>query len=362
MSAREKSFFYLNGQKILFQNVLNNKVISTSNFERDLLDFIKLWYSEEDKFVFKSSGSTGAAKELEVTRGQITSSIYLTKEALHLTEKDKALICLPVSSTGGKMMLARALELNMEMECVEPSINPFGNLTLKPTFTALTPYQLEGILNENEEVLNDHKAIIIGGAPVSDVLKHRIKNNIKSPVYATYGMTESVSHIALQLLNTKNASSSFKLLPKIEIKTTSEDCLQIKGPVTGEKWITTTDRVQLLSEKEFIWLGRSDNTINSGGIKIQPEESEKIIASIFDDLGIKRRFFILGIPHQTLGQVCSLVIEGPPIEGYLLGHIKAQLDNKMPKYHIPKEIFTITEFIYTNSGKIDRLKTADFVL
>lgn len=360
MSSPKKTFL-LNDKIIAFTTILEKDISPSTSFEKEVLDFCYNWLSGNEIFTFKSSGSTGDPKDIKVTRKQIIASIEQTAKALKLTDSDNTLICLPASSTGGKMMLARSLYLNMHMECVEPSANPFLQSQSNPTFTALTPYQLEEILQENPEKLNRLKAVLVGGAPVSEMLKEKIQKTISTPLYATYGMTETVSHIALKLLNTKEKQDAFFVLSGVEIKTTRADCLEIKSAVTNNQWITTNDRVEVLSDKSFRWLGRTDSIINSGGVKIQPEEVEAVIESVLNKIRYKKNYFIYGIPHETLGQQCALFIEGPALKQDKIKELQDLINQQIHKHYAPKKIFFIPEFDYTSSGKIDKIKTIETI-
>ncbi|MGK7392442.1 MAG: AMP-binding protein [Candidatus Cyclobacteriaceae bacterium M2_1C_046] len=357
MSSQKRTFI-LNGRTIALTSILEKDIDPSTEFEKDVIDFCHDWLSGSETFIIKTSGSTGEPKQIKVTRDQIMASIKQTAKALELTDSDTALVGLPASSTGGKMMIARSLHLNMHMECVEPSANPFLKSKSNPTFIALTPYQLAMVLQENPKKLNGLKAILVGGAPVSKQLEEKIKTTVTSPVYATYGMTETVSHIALKSINEKNKKNAFDILPGIEIKTTKDDCLQIKGAVTDDQWITTNDRVELINDKTFKWLGRADFIINSGGVKIQPEVVETAIEAVFNQKKYKNNYFIMGIPHETLGQQCVLFIEGPKPNQGQLKELKEDLDQAMPKHYAPKEIYFISSFESTPSGKIDKVKTA----
>ena len=360
MSFHEKSFL-INGRSIRFEELVNKSISPATDFEKEVFDFCIDWLKNSQYFSFSSSGSTGNPSEIIISKNQIIASIERTANALQLTNKDKGLVCLPIAGTGGKMMIARCLYLNMFMECTEPSGNPFRYLSTSPTFTALTPYQLETIINEDSSKLNQLKVVIVGGADVSTGLKEKVNKNLQIPVFSTYGMTETVSHIALKLLNTKEADPYFTVLPGIEIKTDENENLQIKGDVTNHQWITTTDRVKLINKKKFEWVGRSDRVINSGGVKIHPENIEKELQSIFKDLNIQRRFFIHGMPHDRLGTQCALFIEGMDLNEEEFDHLKKEIRNTFDKHHRPKEIHFIPEFCLTASGKIDKINTANLI-
>lgn len=354
----EHSTILLNGRRVIIQDILSEKEYPQSSFEQDVLNFCQEWLTNQDIFYFKTSGSTGKPNEIAVKRSQILASINMTAQALQLTKDFNALLCIPVANTGGKMMIARALQLQMKLECVEPTGNPLITTTKTPDFMAVVPLQLEQIINDNitKNLVDKIKKIIVGGARVDNELQQEVQA-VKSQVYATYGMTETVSHIGLQLLNTVDRQDHFYILPGIKIEKDERDCLRIKGPVTDNVWIQTNDRVRLLNNHEFKWLGRTDLVINSGGYKIQPEVIERKLKTIFNNRGITNRFFVYGIPHKKLGEECSLFIEGQPPDSIIITAIQEEIKKKFPAYKRPRSIRFIENFTSTVSGKLDRKKT-----
>lgn len=353
----------LNGKEISFQNIIFGEIRGTTSFEQDVLNFCQEWLKETALINFSSSGSTGKPKVIQVKREQVLASVHMTSKALKLNPDDKALLCIPVAGTGGKMMIARALSLNLKLECVEPSGNPFTVINNTPDFVALVPLQLHKIISDATTFrqLKKVRNIIVGGGPVDEELSKQLEQ-LSAPVYLTYGMTETVSHIALKLLNTSGKQKYFEVLPEIEISTDERECICIKGTVTDNKWIQTNDRIILIDKNHFEWLGRHDLVINSGGYKIQPEQLEDHLKKIMDSVEITNPFFVSGMPHKELGQQCTLFIEGKPIATEKLDLLNSLISNKLHPYERPKKIIFIPEFAQTASGKVDRRKTAEAVL
>lgn len=352
---------------IFFQNAVApfSEIISknypTSQFhsyQKSIIDFIQEWLKGSDEFILHTSGSTGKPKAIKILREQMEASAFATDSALNLSEMNTALLCLNPEFIGGKMMLVRAMLFNWELVVVPPQANPFHFLQKENfyskalDFLALTPYQMKVILQSPErEILQNYKSMILGGAPVDWALRQELQS-IQVPTYATYGMTETVSHIALQSLNGVNQSDAFQILSGVEIRQDERNCLEIKAPVTLNKWITTNDIVEIFDNQHFRWLGRADNVVNSGGIKIQIEEVEKLIEQAFYKLNISNRFLVGGIPHPSLGEALVLIVEGEAT--FSQEKLFQFISHKLGNYKTPKKIFYTHQMIETATGKIHR--------
>ena len=333
-----------------------------STFEKDTLLFCKQWLSNQETFIIHTSGSTGTPKPIEVFRKQMQASACMTINALGLTTGDKVLICLNTAYIAGKMMLVRAFESAMDIVAVTPKANPLENFSSDDhfDFTALVPMQLETILDSGSTgiaILNNMKAVIIGGAPVSYTLQQRILKTLTVPVYSTYGMTETVSHIALKRLNGPKKSDYYQAFEGVQLNIDDRGCLTIKSVLTNNTTLITNDLVRLHNAKQFEWLGRIDHVINSGGIKVQTESVEKAVEKAFYTLAVTRRFFVTGLPDDTLGECIALCIEGNAFDIPFREELSKQISLFSKKYESPKQIFFIAEFIETATGKIDRRQT-----
>lgn len=343
-------FHYSNEALLL---IAHNFIIEGEAYEQEVGKFLYQWLNDDDFVEVKTSGSTGTPKPIKISKEAMVNSALATGEFFNLKSSHKVLHCLPTQFIAGKMMMVRAMALGLEIDLTEPKTNPVFNFNKVYDFCAMIPLQLENILQN----CNHIKTIIVGGASVSNTLKDKIQS-INSNVFETYGMTETVTHIALKKLNNfpslrggttkQSAKSHFKLLPNISISTDGRDCLIIDAPKLSEGKIITNDIVKILSENEFEWLGRFDNVINSGGLKLFPEQIEAKLQN-----KIQTRFFIASKPHETLGEQLVLVVEGP------IDSIDASAFSALKKHEKPKQIFTLNKFVETASGKVQRKKTLE---
>lgn len=352
------------GRKFTIIDFAKHYKSSESRTLKVIVDFIDDWYAPTPYILQKTSGSTGNPKTIKIAKTQITASALATLETLGVRSGDHALLSINPEFIGGKMMIARAIIGDLNLTIGSIAGNPLIDLSLEEPvdFFSFVPYQLDKVLDESPEyirVLDQSKAIILGGAPVSELLTKKIQSNFNnSKVFSTYGMTETVSHVALKLINSKK-DEAFKALKNITFSINENNCLLIEAPeISGQKRLTTNDVVNLISPTEFHWLGRYDFVINSAGIKIQPEVLEKEINHIFNQESISNRFFVFGLPDEKLGQAVHLLIEGVIDTVKILHLLKEQLQ----PYHIPKKILTMNNFTETGSGKINRAKTIEMVV
>ncbi len=309
--------------------------------------FCKDWLQGKSTFSITTSGSTGIPKTIELSRGQLTRSAEKTIHALGLRGGMTSLVCLDVNFIAGKMMLVRSMLAGLEMIVVEPKANPLEDIDKSIDFTAMVPYQ---VMNSTGSKFSGK--IIVGGGPVSFELLEKIKRIDHAIFYATFGMTETISHIALQRLNGNDPQQHFHTLDGVEIGQDDRQCLIIKADHLDEI-IITNDIVDIISPHEFKWLGRYDNVINSGGIKVIPEKVEQVVSSWLNENGLDNNFFVTGMDHDRLGKQVVLVIEGAifrETEAKLVDELRAKLD----KYEVPKKVLYNTAFVMTATGKINR--------
>lgn len=317
-------------------------------FEKSIGDFLLDWLSQNPTVQVQTSGSTGKPKKIELQKRHMVNSAEATGAFFGLATSSSALLCLPTDFIAGKMMLVRAMVLGLELDYISPSLNPLQD-NIKPyDFSAMVPLQVENSLKE----LNLIKTLIVGGAPVSNTLKEIFNERVKNTdIYETYGMTETITHIAAKKIHPlESEKQNFKTLPKIKISVDDKNCLVIDAPKICEDPITTNDVVNLISDNEFSWLGRLDNVINSGGVKLFPEQIETKFTSL-----IKSRFFVAGLPDEILGQKLVLIVESETIIDDLPKKI-AELPS-LGNYETPKAIYSLPAFLETETGKIRRKQT-----
>lgn len=284
------------------------------------------------------------------------ASAQLTIEALRLKQEMTSLICLDTKYIAGKMMLVRSLLNAMNIIAVEPDANPLKKTNQKIDFAAFVPYQAEKILDESLEQLNQLQCAIIGGAAVSIGLRGEMQSTT-CPLYATYGMTETVSHIALQKLNGIDAQDFFQTQPGIKIDLDERGCLTIQANYLGKKPVITNDLVEIHTPTTFRWLGRIDNVINTGGIKVSPEKVESVFESLFYKRNLPNRLFVSSVSHLQLGQQVVLIVQGESLSNEAQQSLLKDASALLGKFEIPKRIFFTKKFIETLTGKIDRKET-----
>ncbi|MEL6557701.1 MAG: AMP-binding protein [Bacteroidota bacterium] len=352
--------------KVHFENVsldissiLNqqNKDFFLSDYEKSILKFIFEWLTKKKQWYIKTSGSTGEPKSIVLSRELMKYSASQTIEALRIKKGSNALLSINANFVGGKMMLVRALENQMNIIIQNPSTQSLKpeNLDLMANFAAFVPMQINSFLKDQlqRNALNTIEKVIIGGAPLSYGTISSIQD-FKTTFWQTYGMTETYSHVALKQLNGSDKSEYFNAVGDALFSTDEKQRLQICGTITGNELLKTNDIVQLQDEKSFVWTGRYDHVINSGGVKLSPENLEKKLHLQFRDLFDNKNFFISSLPDKNLGEKLVLYVEGEIDEEKLL----VEMRDVFHKYEIPKQIISLKNFTYTLTGKINRAASA----
>lgn len=303
-------------------------------FEKPVGDFILDWFDGKSFIEMHTSGSTGIPKIIRVDKQAMVNSALATGDFFDLRAGNKALHCLPVKYVAGKMMLVRAMILGLDLEFVAPSSHPLRNLDGEFDFAAMVPMQAQNSVSELHRI----KKLIVGGAKINAALEKELIQ-LNTQVFETYGMTETISHIAAKKVGEK----AFTVLPNVTISYDDQNCLVIHAPRISDDLIETNDVVELTNENQFVFLGRIDNVINSGGIKLLPEQIEEKLAG-----AIAPRYFISSKEDKELGEKIILVIEGDSFE------VDKSIFKVLDKYEKPKEILFVPKFKETGNGKIIR--------
>jgi len=305
------------------------------DFEKPVGNFLLDWFDSKSYIEMQTSGSTGTPKLIRVDKQAMVNSALATGDFFELHAGNKALQCLPVKYVAGKMMLIRAIVLGLDLDYVAPSSHPMEGLEEKYDFVAMVPLQAQNSLKE----LRNVKKLIVGGARINSSLEKELMK-LPTQVFETYGMTETITHIAAKRVGDK----LFTVLPDVTISYDDRNCLVIHAPkIIAEETVVTNDLVELVNENQFKFLGRIDNVINSGGIKILPEQVEQKLDGKLD-----RRFFITSKEDSELGEKVVLVIEGESFD------VDPKVFDCLDKYEHPKELIFVSKFIETENGKVIR--------
>jgi O-succinylbenzoic acid--CoA ligase len=350
----------INGREVSLQDILKDNETPRDDFEKSTFSFIRQWHGPQRDFELRTSGSTGPPKKITITRDQMIASARATAKAIDLRQGYTALTCLDTSYIAGQMMLVRSFTTGMKVIAVTPSANPFRRLDVrdKIDFTALVPYQVQAVIQSPEDAyFNTIGIIIIGGAALPLQAREQLQR-YQARFFATYGMTETLSHIALQPLNGKDASAYFQVLPGIVVQQDERHCLVIEAPHLPEK-VVTNDVVELQNSTHFQWLGRFDTIINSGGVKVIPEKVEAEVEKALRCLNIYCDFFISGVPDSQLGEKIILIIKEKILTDEELGNLYTALQKSLSRYEIPKEVIVLKSFDMTETGKINRYSTLE---
>ncbi len=313
-------------------------------YEQAIGNFLLDWIDEKDYVLERTSGSTGTPKVIKLMKQAMVRSAIATGDYFNLKPGDLALHCIPTNFVAGKMMIVRAIMLGLQLDIVEPRSHPYIDIDTEYNFCAMVPMQVKYSINELHQI----KKLIIGGAPVSDNIG-KLLQDINTNAYATYGMTETLTHIAIKPLN-HNPKDYFEAMPNVKLSTDDRGCLVIEAPDLSKDKVITNDIVRMESDTSFEFLGRYDNVINSGGVKLNPEQIEAKLSN-----SIKNRFFITAEDDETLGEKVILIIEGDDRE------LPESAFEDLDTYEKPRSIYSLKRFLETSSGKIKRKETLELL-
>ena len=311
-------------------------------------DFLQEWNAEDKYLTVHTSGSTGAPKPIRVEKKRMRASARLTCDFLGLKEGDNALLCLPLDYIAGKMMVVRALERKLNLHCIKPGSHPMAESGLPSVIDlcAMVPMQVMRSLQSapERENLCRIRHLLIGGGSIHPLLEAELQT-LPCQAWSTYGMTETLSHIALRKVNGPDASLWYRPFEGIRISLTDGECLAIHAPMLCPEVLHTHDRAEIRQTQdghtEFRILGRTDNVISSGGIKIQTEEVESLLAP-----HLRQPFMITKCSDPELGEKVVLLTESTSIHD-----IETTCRTVLPHHWQPRRIICVDAIPLTPNGK-----------
>ena len=324
--------------------------------------FIEEWYNDSEYVEVKTSGSTGEPKRMMVEKRRMLNSARITCDFLGLKPGDTALLCMSTDYIAGKMMVVRSIERGLKLIEVPPSGHPLDILGQAKRqsrakhchidFAAMVPMQVYNSLQvpEERERLMAIRHLIIGGGAIDDAMEAELRK-FPNAVWSTYGMTETLSHIALRRISGPEASEWYIPFPTVKLSTTDEGCLVIDAPEVCADILTTNDIVELKPDGRFRVMGRKDNVICSGGIKIQIEEVERELKPY-----VRVPYIISKKKNEKFGEIVVLLTEGDTDEA------RAICEKYLPKYHRPKLYQHIDQIPLTETGKPARKKILELII
>ena len=317
-----------------------------------LEEFLSEWNNDSPFVHVQTSGSTGAPKPMLAEKRRMLASARITNDFLGLHEGDTALLCMSLDYIAGKMMVVRSIERGLKLLTVEPSGHPLNHCQsaiddCKIDFAAMVPMQVYNTLQvpEERERLMGIRHLIIGGGAIDDALGAELKN-FPNAVWSTYGMTETLSHIALRRLSGPEASDWYTPFPSVQVSLSDEGCLVIDAPEVCPECLVTNDIAEI-STQGFRILGRKDNVICSGGIKIQIEEVERHLRPF-----LRAPYLISKRPDSKFGEVAVLLTEDSVDEA------RQVCERVLPKYHLPRHYLHVDHLPLTETGKPARQQAA----
>lgn len=333
-------------------------------------DFLQEWNSPSETLLVHTSGSTGKPKPMWVEKQRMLNSAHITCDFLGLRPGDSALLCMSLDYIAGKMMVVRSIERKLRLFSVKPSGHPLSDESLAKMvemdfdFVAMVPMQVYNTLQvpQERERLSRIKHLIIGGGAIDDTLAEELRS-LPGAVWSTYGMTETLSHIALRRLNGEEASEWYQPFDSVGVSLNSDGCLVIDAPLVCSEPLVTNDIAEIKQQETsshssdassslktssphvlFRIKGRKDNVICSGGIKIQIEEVENLLRQHLD-----APFLLAKKKDEKFGEIAVLVTESGDLEG-----VEAICRQVLPKYWVPRQYLHFDQLPMTETGKPKR--------
>ncbi len=346
MTAKER-VFRINGKSFSFDELSVLKGKKSDLLWQEMLDFLKDWFDKEETIIQQSSGSTGTPKQISLSKAAMAASAKMTGDFFGFDSSKNLYLCLSPGYIAGKMMIVRALVFDMNLVVGNAAANPLVSLDQQIDFSAMVPLQLSKIVSETPEKLKYFKTIIIGGSAIAGHLEQQLQH-FSTAFYHTYGMTETMSHIALRKVNGADKSDWFTPLGGVKISVDQRNCLQVDVESLGIKKLITNDIVSISKSGQFKILGRVDDVIISAGAKIHPLLVEQKLQK-----HISSKLLLLGKKDETAGEIAILVIEGH----FTIREIYdfwQKLSTLLPAQEMPRHLYFIEKIPFLESGKADR--------
>lgn len=314
-----------------------------AEFVRKVETFIAEWNNADDRVLVHTSGSTGQPKPMWASKRLMANSARMTCDFLHLQPGDTALLCLPVDYIAGKMVVVRAMVRQLQLVIKAPQAHPLAGMHQAPTFAAMVPMQVTSSLNNAHErqLLADIRQLIIGGGAIDETLEKELRD-FPNNVWSTYGMTETLSHIALRKINGKDADQWYTPFDHVNIATDHRGCLTIHAPLVCDNSLTTNDMVEIHPDgRRFRIIGRVDNVINSGGVKIHIEQVEERLRNAVDV-----PFAITKRRDPLLGEMVVMLVQSTELDA-----LRQCCEQCLPAYWRPRLFISVDKIPTTDTGK-----------
>ena len=320
----------------------------------EFCEFVAEYCSSEPCVVAHTSGSTGDPKEIYLPKADMAASARATNAFFGIGSESTLYLPLSPKYIAGKMMIVRAIEAGANIYCCQPSNEILADYNGPDIdIIAIVPSQLPFLLN-TPGLLDKIRCMIIGGGQLPERLERRLaERGVKA--YKTYGMTETCSHVALSMV-TETADNAYEALGGTTFECDGRGCLVLNTPQFSTKRFVTNDMVRLVDDKHFHWLGRIDNVINTGGLKVFPEEVEAKLAKLISHA----RFFVTSQPSEKWGEEIVLALEYPTLpegkikEGELMPAFVEEMKKILPPYAVPRRYIAVRKFAETPTGKVIR--------
>lgn len=345
----DKQTICIDGETYSKENIndLKSDDEALNSFYSSIKSFLNEWWKEDETILVHTSGSTGKPKSMFAEKTAMMTSAKNTLYFLNLHKGDTALLCMPMDYIAGKMMVVRALVGGLNLICRVPTGHPLKDLNEKVTFASVIPLQIfNSLSNDSEKIkLMNIREVIVGGGAIDAKVEKELCG-MPNNIWSTYGMTETLSHVAMRKLTGSNRSYWYRPLDGIKVSLTTESTLIIDAPEICHNRLITNDIAEVNCLGEFKIIGRHDNIINSGGIKIQIEEVENRLSDM-----LSFPFMITGKENEKFGSIIVLLAQ---CEEESRGEIEEICINVLPQYWRPKEIIFIDKLPMTGSGKPDR--------